>query len=113
MIVVLYHGTSIESGESIMNNGFSLDYAGKGWGLTYGKGVYFTPNIKEAWIYSDGAILKCNVEINKSYRVKHKIGKMKNKWQKINDSLITSDRSEYVIRSPSQIKSIEKVDFNL
>ena len=24
MIVVLYHGTSIESGESIMNNGFSI-----------------------------------------------------------------------------------------
>lgn len=50
--MILYHGTSKENAESIKRNGFSLEYAGKNWGSTYGKGIYFTNCYETAKYYA-------------------------------------------------------------
>lgn len=60
---VLYHGTSKDSYESIIQNGFNDDFIGTGYGTTYGPGFYFTPDINIAKTYSeDNNIIKINCE---------------------------------------------------
>ena len=62
--MILYHGTSKENAESIKRNGFSLEYAGKNWGSTYGKAIYFTNCYKTAKIYAGkfGEVLIVNIK---------------------------------------------------
>ena len=73
--MILYHGTSKENAESIKRNGFSLEYAGKNWGSTYGKAIYFTNCYKTAQYYAGhiGEVLTVKIEnvnylkLNKDY----------------------------------------------
>lgn len=73
--MILYHGTSKENAESIKRTGFSIDYAGKNWGSTYGKAIYFTNCYKTAKCYSGqvGEVLVIEVvnlnplKLNKDY----------------------------------------------
>jgi len=53
----VYHGTS--SPDLIIKDGFNLDKCGTGWGLTYGRGIYFAPTPTEASTY--GTIIKCKI----------------------------------------------------
>ena len=78
--MILYHGTSKENAKSIKRNGFSLEYAGKNWGSTYGKAIYFTNCYETAKIYAGdfGEILKVNIKdinflkLNKDYSPNNK-----------------------------------------
>lgn len=73
--MILYHGTSKENAESIKRNGFSSEYAGKNWGSTYGKAIYFTNCYKTAKCYAglSGEVLKVDIQnvnylkLNKDY----------------------------------------------
>lgn len=66
MIILLYHGTSSKNALSILNSGFDINCAGKNWGSTYGRGIYFTPNYETAKFYAgeDGIVLSFNMNIN-------------------------------------------------
>ena len=62
--MILYHGTSKENAESIKRNGFSSEYAGKNWGSTYGKAIYFTNCYKTGKCYAglSGEVLTVYIE---------------------------------------------------
>ena len=67
---VIYHGTTIKNGSSILESGCfdSKKKIDKGWGSTYGEGIYFTPNEDEARVYGkDGILLKITLELKPFY----------------------------------------------
>ena len=59
----VYHGTS--SPDAIIRDGFNLDKCGTGWGLTYGRGIYFAPIPQEARTY--GTVVKCKINYKPFY----------------------------------------------
>ena len=59
----VYHGTTVPY--SIILNGFDLDKCGTGWGLTYGRGIYFAPYPELASTY--GRVLECEINYNPLY----------------------------------------------
>jgi len=77
--VFLWHGTNIRAGLSIAQNDFNLDWAGKGAGTMYGKGLYFAESCTKADEYAksenDGhyrdirALLLCRVCVGKFHYV--------------------------------------------
>ena len=62
----VYHGTS--SPDVIIRDGFDLGKCGTGWGLTYGRGIYFAPTPEEACTY--GNVLECKINYKPFYLVK-------------------------------------------
>jgi len=70
--MLLYHGTNTSNGISILKNGFDFNKVGSNYGLTYGKGIYFTPNYKTAQFYAgeNGIVLSMHVLITPYYLVK-------------------------------------------
>ena len=113
----LYHGTSIENAESILRNGFSIDFTGKNWGTTLGDGIYFTPNKENVATYGN-VVLRCICDINPflltrdysptSKNDKRKIKSLIDNYIKngINDSFKSFDGNEYVVFIPEKIKII-------
>lgn len=97
--MILYHGTTIDSAVSILNNGFTFDHCGKNWGSTYGKGIYFTPNYETARCYAgaDGIVLSFDIEVTDYHMLpklkcpSSKTPKYSTKW------LITPDFDEYIM----------------
>ena len=108
-MVILYHGTTKENALGISRSGFSTEYSGTNWGSTFGKGVYFTNNMDEAFVYSgnNGVVLMIDVDINgfqlrKNYsptdrndrrEIKKLITTLKNSNY---NCLITKDEKEFV-----------------
>ena len=95
----LYHGTSVESALSILKNGFDINKAGTNWGLTYGKGIYFTPNYLTAKCYAgeNGIVISIDL-ILEPYYLKKALPKRKH--IKINpkyNCLVSPDKDEYIL----------------
>ena len=63
--MIVYHGTDIDKGNSIIKNGFDPDKIGSNWGSTLGKGIYFSPEYLEAKSYGN-CVIKCFITLNKS-----------------------------------------------
>ena len=61
----LYHGTTEENLEKIIKEGFKEDKIGTGWGLTCGRGVYFSKDkyIANVYGYNIGKVLAVNLDI--------------------------------------------------
>ena len=98
--MLLYHGTTIESALNILLKGFQFDHAGKNWGSTYGKAIYFTPNYETAKCYAgpDGIILSFSLDISDFYLLKNFISPSKRHKVKTNKKwLITPDLDEYIM----------------
>lgn len=116
--IILYHGSDPKNYESILKHGFDMSLTGKGWGLTYGKGIYMTPDINEAKVYSGGEkILRCTVKIDKPLKLtrdysptnkKHK-QQLSHLLKEGYDTLITLNSKEYVIFKSENIIKIEIV----
>lgn len=97
----LYHGTSYKNALSILANGFDFNRAGENYGLTYGKGIYFSPNYDEAKFYAenDGIVLSFNIEIKPYYLIKDK-SVSRHKKIKIPDGyncIVSPNKIEYCI----------------
>jgi hypothetical protein len=118
----LYHGTSLKSATEICKIGFLSSKIGTGWGTTYGKGFYFTPSIKTAKSYSNGAIIQVTINNMVPYKLKRyykpKCRKDKRHIQNIinilntskkYNSLLTHDGDEYIIFSNTYIKDIKDI----
>ena len=58
MIIQVYRGSS--HAKEIVRDGFDVSKIGTGWGLTYGRGIYFTRDIREAQCYGPD-ILVCSI----------------------------------------------------
>ena len=76
----LFHGTNNQNALSILDNGFDFNMCGSNWGSTYGKGIYFTPNLETAKAYSDdNTIIEVTIDINPFYLKKDKSPSSKKK----------------------------------
>ena len=105
--MILYHGTSVENAISILQNGFDINRAGVNWGITYGKGIYFSPNYETAKFYANsdpenqGIVISITVNLN-SYILKKDISpnqkrKFKLPKDKYYDSIINPNGDEVII----------------
>ena len=97
----LYHGRSASSALSIMKFGFDLSKAGSNWGLTYGKGIYFTPNYETATFYAgeDGIVISVNLEIT-PYYLKKAVSATSKKRIKVPpeyNCIVSPDKDEYIV----------------
>ena len=106
--MLLYHGTKEKNALSILKNGFDFSRAGENWGITYGKGIYFTPNYETAKFYAgeDGIILSFNLNIN-PYKLKKDRspnGKLREKIPLDVDSIINPNGDEIVIINSEKLK---------
>lgn len=101
IIMKLYHGTSVINGILILKNGFDINKSGSNWGVTYGKGIYFTPNYETARFYAgnDGMVISLNININPFYLTKDvkPNSKKKPKIPEGYDSLINPNGDEVII----------------
>lgn len=102
-MTLLYHGTTMENGLSILKTGFDFNKSNTNWGNTYGKGIYFTPNYETAKFYAgeNGIVISLNINtieyhlnkmVSPSTRKKLKISKDKNY-----NCIVTLDKDEYLI----------------
>ena len=97
----LYHGTTTASAVSIMNSGFDLSRAGSNWGITYGRGIYFTPNYETARFYAgeNGIVISVELDI-KPYYLEKAVSASSKKRLKVPEGcncLVSPDRDEYVV----------------
>jgi hypothetical protein len=90
-IKTLYHGTSKANSKSILKMGYfdSSKRLDDGWGETYGKAVYLTPNLKTAQTYAndDGIVLVITINII-PYRLERNYSPSNHKHKKIVNKLI-------------------------
>ena len=110
--MLIYHGTKEKNALSKMKNGFDFSRAGENWGITYGKGIYFTPNYETAKFYAgeDGIILSFNLDIN-PYKLKKDRspnGKLREKIPIDADSIINPNEDEIVIINRKKVKKQSK-----
>ena len=70
-IKTLYHGTTIDNANSILELGYfdSNKKKDEGWGQTYGQGVYLTPNLQTAITYAgtEGIVIQLDIEVRPHY----------------------------------------------
>lgn len=101
MNIKLYHGTSIKNSLSILKSGFDFAKAGDNYGVTYGKGIYFTPDYDEAKFYTgnEGIVLSYDIKINPYYLTKD-VSPSSRKKLKIPDGcncVVSPNKKEYLI----------------
>eukprot|EP00796_Vickermania_ingenoplastis_P013589 gene13589-biopygen1334 len=109
--IVVYHGTYSSYVDSILANGLRPSTSG-----VYGPGVYTTRRIFVAKGYSDGSILRIEMDPGSMAFVTEHSDEA---WQHpgIDSGLLTADAScrsyeEWIIRNPSKcIKSISPVSY--
>ena len=101
--MLLYHGTKEKNALSILKNGFDFSRAGENWGITYGKGIYFTPNYETARFYAreNGIVLSMNVSITPYYLIKDISPNSKKKIKLPTDQnyncIVSPNKDEYLI----------------
>tara|TARA_B100000424_G_scaffold266755_2_gene258422 strand:- start:437 stop:754 length:318 start_codon:yes stop_codon:yes gene_type:complete len=99
----LYHGTSSSNAIEIIKNGFDFERAGSNYGITYGKGIYFTPNYETARFYAgdNGIVLSMNISIVPYYLLKDKSPNSKKKIKLPTDQeyncIVSPNKDEYLI----------------
>ena len=112
MILRTYHGT--DNPDQILENGFDLSYAGTGWGLTYGRGIYFATDLEEAKVYGN-TVLKCEIRY-RPFRLKRDYSPSnRNRLSKLKELAIesghncflTKNRKEIVLFDPYDVISID------
>tara|TARA_Y100000816_G_scaffold244366_1_gene191966 strand:- start:734 stop:1078 length:345 start_codon:yes stop_codon:yes gene_type:complete len=105
--MLLYHGTTLDNALSILKNGFDINKAGNNWGITYGKGIYFSPNYETAYFYANnnmskpGIVISVNIDLV-PYILKKDISpnqkkKFKLPKDKDYDSIISPNGDEVII----------------
>lgn len=100
---MLYHGTSSLNAISILKNGFDFNRAGSNFGVTYGKGIYFTPNYETAKFYAgkNGIVLSMNIPVIPYYLVKNISPNSKKKIKipkdKAYNCIVSPNKDEYLI----------------
>ena len=103
VLMKLYHGTSSLNAISILKNGFDFNKVGSNYGITYGKGIYFTPNYETARFYAgeNGIILSMDVSITPYYLVKDISPNSKKKIKLPRDQdyncIVSPNKDEYLI----------------
>jgi|TARA_B100000787_G_scaffold136222_1_gene105033 hypothetical protein len=97
-MMILYHGTSCNNAISILKKGFDFNKIGSNYGITYGKGIYFTPNYETAKFYAseNGIVVSINVNIIPYYLNKDVSPNSKKKIK------IPKDKNYNCIVSPSK-----------
>jgi len=101
--MLLYHGTSSSNVISILKNGFDFNKVGSNYGITYGKGIYFTPNYESALFYAgeNGIVLSMNISIVPYYLVKDISPSSKKKIKLTRDEdyncIVSPNKDEYLI----------------
>lgn len=99
----LYYGTSSSNAISILKNGFDFNKVGSNYGITYGKGIYFTPNYETARFYAgeNGIILSMDISITRYYLVKDISPNSKKKIKLPTDQdyncIVSPNKDEYLI----------------
>lgn len=102
-IMILYHGTSCNNAISILKKGFDFNKVGSNYGITYGKGIYFTPNYETAKFYAgeNGIIISMNVDIIPYYLKKdispNSKKKIKIPKDKDYNCIVSPSKDEYLI----------------
>jgi len=125
---ITYHGTDDKNLPSLFANSFDSNLK-SGYGKTFGFGVYTTPNIKYASMYSDtNKVLICKIETNKYIKISKTNAKQKNKEYKEilknYDLIIIEDETnpdcpEYLCPNPLNVSIIglliveKKIEDNL
>ena len=101
--MILYHGTSSYNAISILKKGFDFNKVGSNYGITYGKGIYFTPNYKTAKFYAgeNGIVVSMNIYII-PYNLKKDISpnskkKIKIPKDKDYNCIVSPSKDEYLI----------------
>ena len=101
--MILYHGTSSYNAISILKKGFDFNKVGSNYGITYGKGIYFTPNYKTAKFYAgeNGIVVSMNIYII-PYNLKKDISpnskkKIKIPKDKDYNCIVDPSKDEYLI----------------
>ena len=101
--MLLYHGTSCSNAISILKNGFDFNKVGSNYGITYGKGIYLTPNYETARFYAEenGIILSFDVSITPYYLIKDNSPNSKKKIKLPTDQdyncIVSPNKDEYLI----------------
>jgi hypothetical protein len=111
--LLAYHSTSEKNISSILKNGFSQNW-GKGFGSTFGNGIYTSPELKYAATYNidDDKILVCKIRTDnvktmtlKEFSYQKKRKRDLDKF----DLLIISDCNEYICKNPRCISVISAI----
>ena len=117
MEYITYHSTLEKNISDILENGFKENFD-KGFGTTFGNGIYTSPNIKYVSTYNIECdkILVCKINANKIKNINIKEflylkRKYKNKLEEL-DLLIISDANEYICKNINCIKVIQVITIN-
>ena len=114
-MITVYHGTTVNSMENIILNGFDISKIGTGWGTTYGDGIYFSFDPNVANIYSDNISIILEVKIKyKPYKLLsdyRPTGKNRNKINKLREKIIKEGYTCFV--SPNNEEVILFDIFNI
>jgi len=105
----VYHGTFKPN--FIITDGFDLDKCGSGWGLTYGRGIYFAPTHDEALTY--GAVLECEINYNPFYLEKdYSVSSRKHRRElnKLKELAIKQKKTCFVTKNKLEIIVFDPVD---
>jgi hypothetical protein len=114
MELIAYHSTSEKNISDILINGFKENF-GKGFGTTFGNGIYTSPDIKYVSTYNIECdkILVCKIKPVKTKKINIKEflylkRKYKNELENL-DLLIISDANEYICKNVNCIRVIQVI----
>jgi hypothetical protein len=114
MELIAYHSTVEKNISDILKNGFKENF-GKGFGTTFGNGIYTSPDIKYVSTYNIecNKILVCKIKPIKIKKVNIKEflylkRKYKNELEDL-DLLIISDANEYICKNVNCIRVIQVI----
>jgi hypothetical protein len=114
MELIAYHSTSQKNISDILKNGFKENF-GKGFGTTFGNGIYTSPDIKYVSTYNIECdkILVCKIKPGKTKKINIKEflylkRKYKNELENL-DLLIILDANEYICKNVNCIMVIQVI----
>ncbi len=118
----VYHGSSLDNMDNIVNYGFDTLKIGSGWGTTYGDGIYFSFDSNVANAYADNSNVVLEVKINyKPYLLQANYSPTNKKHQKKLEKLrnrvvqegytcfVSSNGEEVVLFDTKNIISIKMI----
>ena len=118
-----YHGSDLSKLESIIEKGFDPSLIGTGWGTTYGRGIYFSPDPKVANIYSGntGYIIEAEIRyipyyLKKNYSStnrhhRRELQKLRGKAEAEGYTcFVSQNREEIILFDSSDIISIKRIE---
>jgi len=112
--MLIYHSSnSVESTYKILREGFDKKYIGSGYGSTFGRGIYFTPNFEYACTYNIDIkeIIKCEIDIYKYKCISYDMNTNTNNNIKKINKLLKSNPDILLVNKDKEI--VEVVVYNI